>query len=400
MKKLFYLFVLCFAQSFVQAQDIKFDGLNAPTSPAFNLLGISPSSIDQPTDLTSFAVSIQNATNDFNSIPSNYAMEFLPFTLFGQNSMTTKELDETGFKDVFKQTFSISLGVTNEIENEEDSTIPNLTKLGLGLKFSIIRPSFDDTTKSDLYDLYTAQNDLINAVADMQFNDDILNNYIELKKEIAALDISEQEKAVKLREIIILEKSRKKELLKEYKEDLKSIISEKAKALKFKRSGMFLDFACGSVIDFKNETFNRSQISKVGAWLTGGYTSKKSLDILGIGRYLYQPDKLLADDTGLIDTENMSSLDGGVRIVYKTLKKEQLSLSAESIYRSVLNSSILDPSWRFVCNTSYDFGNNKVVTFSFGKDFDNSLIKGNNLIAALNFIIGFGNAVNNNTDAP
>lgn len=392
MKKLLYLIALGSLQAFSQEKEIKFDGLNAPSSPAFNLLGISPSSIDKPTDFTSFAVSIQNATNEFNSIPSSYAMEFLPFTLFGVNSMTTKELGATNFKDVFKQSFLISIGITSELENE---AIPSHTKLGIGVKFSFIRPPFDSITKSNLQELSKAQTNYINATAEMQFKDDVLDKLNDLKKQISESNIKDDEKALKLLEIIILEKKRRNELFKEVKEDLKTEISEKAKALEFKRTGLFLDFACGSVIDFKEETFNRSQISKVGAWLTGGYTSKNSLDILGVARYLYQPDKLLADDTGLLDTENVSSLDGGLRIIYKTLKKEQLSLSAESIYRSVLDSSLLEPSWRVLFNASYDFSNNKVVTFSFGKDFDNSFIKGKNLIAALNFIIGFGNSIKN-----
>jgi len=395
MKKILYISFFCLLQTLVQAQDkeIKFDGLNAPSSPAFNLLGISPSSIDRPIDITSFAVSVQNASSDFSSLPNSYAMEFLPFTLFSVNSMTTKELGETNFNDVFKQTFLISLGVTNELENEDDPSIPSLTKLGVGLKFSLIRPSFDSITKSNLDGLYASQKLLIQEAKDMQFKDELLDEYKELKKEIAKSKMSDEEKAIKLREIIILEKTRNKELFKDYKEDLKTEISEKAKALEFNRSGLFLDFACGSVIDFKDETFNRSQISKAGAWLTGGYTFKSSFEILGVTRYLYQPEKLLADDSGLLDTKNVSSLDGGLRLIYRTLKKEQLSLSAESIYRSVLDTSILEPSWRLVCNASYDLGSNKVVTFSFGKDFDNTIIKGDNLIASLNFIIGFGNSI-------
>lgn len=393
MKKIFYLSLLGVLQTFGQEQEIKFDGLNAPSSPAFNLLGISPSSIDQPTDFTSFAVSVQNATSEFSAIPSSYAMEFLPFTLFGINSMTTKELAATNFNDVFKQSFLISIGITNELETE---TIPSNTKLGVGVKFSFIRPAFDSITNSNLQELSKAQSELIKDVSKMEFKDDILDKLENLKVEISKSNLTDDEKALKLVEIIMLENKRKIELSKEYKEELKTEISKKAKAIEFKRRGLFLDFACGSVIDFKDETFNRSQLSKAGAWLTGGYTSKNSLDILGIARYLYQPDKLLADDTGLLETKNISSLDGGLRIVYKTLKKEQLSLSTESIYRSVLDSSLLDPSWRIVFNASYDFSNNKVVTFTFGKDFDNSFIKGKNLIAALNFIIGFGNSIKNN----
>ncbi|MDR6966129.1 hypothetical protein J2X31_000122 [Flavobacterium arsenatis] len=402
-----FLNVVCLT---AQAQEeIKFDGLKAPSSPAFNLLGISPSSIDQPTDITSFAVSIQNATSDFSSIPNNYAMEFLPFTLFSKNSMTTKELGDKEFKNVFKQTFLISLGVANEI-NDDIAAVPKLTKLGMGLKFSIIRPAFTDTTLINLKELYNAQEKVLDfdfaRQKEREQKDSLLIKYKELKKEILSQGLSESEEKAKLSEIVNLEQKRKIELSKETihlsteqkdtKRQLEDKVSEKAKSLEFKRSGPFLDFALGSVIDFKDETFNRSQLSKSGAWLTGGFIHN-SLDILGVARYLYQPDKILADDTGLLDTENISSLDGGVRVVYKTLKKQQLSLSAEGLYRSVLDSDLVDSSWRLVANASYDFGSNQVVTFSFGKDFDNTFIKEDNLVAALNFIIGFGDSVKNDT---
>lgn len=408
MKKISYLIVLCLTFLSAHAQDeIKFDGLKAPSSPAFNLLGISPSSIDRPVDLTSFAVSVQNATSDFSSIPNNYAMEFLPFTLFGKNPMTTKELAQENFKDVFKQTFLISVGVANEL-NDELATAPKLTKIGVGLKFSFIRPAFNDSTVKRLADLNTVQGKITKLIArnlnEIQKKDTLIKKYEALRKQIESSELPELDKTKQLLEVTKLLQMRRTELYievnqeinesREKNELLELEVREKAKALNFKRSGAFLDFAMGSVVDFKDETFNRSQLSKAGAWLTGGWI-KESWDILLITRYLYQPDKLLADDTGLLPTENVSSLDGGFRAVYKTLQKQQLSLSAEGLYRSVLESDSLKPSWRLVGNASYDFGSNRIVTFSLGKDFDHTFIKEDNLVATLNFIIGFGNTIQN-----
>jgi len=171
---------------------------------------------------------------------------------------------------------------------------------------------------------------------------------------------------------------------------LKEKIRKGAEDLKFNRAGWFLDFAGGSVLDFKDQTFNKSYVSKSGAWLTGGYDAKKSLDFLAIARYLYQPDKILADDTALLDSKNISTFDGGLRLIYKEMKKQKLSISTEALYRSVLNEKVIDPSWRIVLNATYDLGENQVLSFAFGKDFDNSLIKKDNLIASLNYIIGLG----------
>jgi len=51
---------------------------------------------------------------------------------------------------------------------------------------------------------------------------------------------------------------------------------------------------------------------------------------------------------------------------------------------------MLDPSWRLVLSTEYEVAKNRKVTFSFGRNFDGAISKGGNLIAAINFIAGFG----------
>ena len=48
---------------------IKVDLLKAPSSPASNLLGIAPSDIEKPTDVSAFMLSLQSATNSFIKLP-------------------------------------------------------------------------------------------------------------------------------------------------------------------------------------------------------------------------------------------------------------------------------------------------------------------------------------------
>jgi Tol biopolymer transport system component len=43
-----------------------------------------------------------------------------------------------------------------------------------------------------------------------------------------------------------------------------------------------------------------------------------------------------------------------------------------------------------VFNAAYDIGQNQQLTFSFGRNFDGTITKDGNLIAALNFVKGFG----------
>lgn len=387
MKKIYFIISLIFTTTYSQT-DINVDALTAPSSVAFNLLGISPSSIDKPIDLTTFAASIQNASNNFTSIPSNYALEILPFTLFGKTTMTTTELNSEKINDVFKQTFNFSFGISTELK--EDIQTPELTRLGMGIKFSIFRPGFDSITVAKINKIQEHQAKIITTTADSYNNDSVLETYAGMRRDVLASKLSDDEENIKLKEINALVLLRKEQLDKETDASLYEKIEKETKELKFNRKGFFLDFSAGSVLDFKEQTFNRSKISKSGAWLTGSYDTGKNWNYLGIARYLYQPDKILADETGLIDNKNISTFDSGFRLIYKEMEKQKLSISTEGIYRSVLNKNAIDPSWRVVLNASYDLGDNQVLTLTFGKDFDNSLIKEDNLITSLNYIIGLG----------
>ena len=42
-------------------------------------------------------------------------------------------------------------------------------------------------------------------------------------------------------------------------------------------------------------------------------------------------------------------------------------------------------------SADYDLGNNRKLTVAFGRDFDGTVSKSGNVIAALNFLAGFGN---------
>ncbi|MEK7200135.1 MAG: hypothetical protein AAB212_09495, partial [Bacteroidota bacterium] len=84
-----------------------------------------------------------------------------------------------------------------------------------------------------------------------------------------------------------------------------------------------------------------------------------------------------------------STFDAGTRLLYVS-GDSKLNISFESIYRSVLNKSIVNPSWRVLFSAAYSVGVNQQLTFSFGRDFDGTLEKSGNLIAGLNFIVGLG----------
>lgn len=406
----FFLFAVVQAQSatdsVLKANDstISLNLLQAPASPAFNLLGISPNSIERPTDLNAFRLSIQNATNSFSKIPSNYSVEFAPASIFNLKDQTLTKFNSTKFKDVFWQSFSVSFGMTHtNLNDEETDDSTSTTKLGLGIKFSIIRPRWNDPTQQYI--------DSIHYYLDKsnKIRESILSNNSESKKIdtlIQKVNMSPIPLQQKIDSINYLNKQKKSIdslILVALKRDTinKSAIAKMdsicvinlkrlGSGLKIVRKGPFLDFATGMVLDFPDNRFDNSRIPKTGAWLTGGYDGGSQFSALGVVRYLFQPDKIFADDNGILKTEKISTLDAGARIIVGGGNK--FSASLEALYRSVLNKNTIPSSWRIVFDASYDIGFNRALTLALGRNFDGTISKSGNLIAALNFIVGFGSS--------
>lgn len=376
---------------------IKLDLLKSPASPAFNILGIALSDVERPTDLTSFALSLQEATNNFTTIPQSYAFQIAPF-LMSKRKFSLNEFDNGN--DAFKQSFLVSAGFTHlGPKGKEDIDSLKTTKIGLGLKFSIVRPRWSDETRTAYTNLVSAQKELLAAfhVSENQSKKkDTLTDY---KKKFKKLHEKEEDftpAEVNLSDSLEKEINRLEEEINEdaNKSFTSSTAYEKTKKIassfKTERRGFFLDFSGGFAFDFPENNFNKTKIYRGGIWLTGGNENgNKGFTSLFIFRYLYHPETVFADTAGLIKGDQVSTFDMGGKILVD-LSKEKFTLNAEGIYRSIIGNTKVKPSWRLVLNVEYDLGINRKITFAFGRDFDGTISKGGNLIAALNLIGGFG----------
>jgi hypothetical protein len=390
MRKLITLLLL-FVVSAASAQQIKSDSitldlLKAPSSPAFNLLGISPSQIDRPTDLNAFKLSVQNATNNFSKFPNSYSVEIAPASLLKLKNQTLDKLNSTQFKDVFPQSLSISFGTTQASRIDpttKDSA--SYTRLGLGIKFSLVRPKWSDATAKLFNNLKSAQLSVLNEIQ-------ISTHQKNLRDSVKKYTLDVTKRQVFLDSLATLTEQYAMQLNQQIQDSVKyKALYNAANKFMIERKGFFLDFAGGLAIDFPTDQFDYSIVNKAGAWITTGYEGgNNGFSILGIGRYLYQPDQILADPTGTFKSDKISTLDFGERLLYNGYQGK-FTASVETIYRSILNKNTpIDPSWRCVLNLEYNVGTNQKITFAFGKDFDNTITKSGNLITALNYIIGFG----------
>jgi hypothetical protein len=161
-----------------------------------------------------------------------------------------------------------------------------------------------------------------------------------------------------------------------------------ARTLEIRRWGAKLDFAGAIELDFYQMQFSNSSISTYGVWLTGGYEFEKApVIMLGVARLLSNPEQEYMKDDSLLVKNNLEG-DLGARLVIDNLK--HFSISGEIVYRFSFNIPELQPTWRCVVNVDYQFSPNKLLNFSFGRNFDGTQVTGGNLVAALNLVLGFG----------
>jgi hypothetical protein len=470
---------------------ITLDLLNAPSSPGSVLLGIAESDIQRPTDPTAFMLSLRQATNDFSTLPNNYAIELSPGLIWGKQR-SAAEIAELGAPyeispkgsgpATFKETFVLSFAVKNitapeETQEGEEIAVPSSPQLGVGFKFALKRGSVKESSKKALRNVYFAMTEL-NAIAgnavtafassepvdaflatefgkatilagggaaapmvlssgapvlaelwglhtsyngklaaDGLFTDAELFNdpdgrtdlearvlkwsdgspgVTHIRKEIAVATAAGNQATVDLLNGVL---DARKKWINEYWQNIAEqraelaprvkALGELASSYKLERVGTFWDLAGGLVLDFLDRRFDNSNVTKAGIWTTYGNEGREQVSWQVLARYLYNPENVFMNEADSLEMQNIHNLDAGGRLSFDS-KNNRFSFGLEFLGRAVLNDVGLDPTWRTTANASYDLGNNRLVTFSLGKNFDGTVSKSGNLIAALNFLVGLG----------
>jgi hypothetical protein len=402
MKKFFllataFLPILCFAQSEIDTT-INVDLLRAPASPASNLLGFAASDIERPTDVSAFMLSLYTATGGLSKLPSNYSVDIAPYWFFKNSKkgdITTEGFRKSSGKDVFRQTFVLSFAFKNPDSTETEFN-PRSIFGGFGFKFSILRGRYDNATNKALSD--------IKALQDIKLRhlDQVLTHYREnTDPEVISLrqrrrdlfppnPTPDQVRTIQESEEFKNITDSLNQKLKAYAEqerteavdELDRKIETIAASFQTARVGLTWDVSGGMGTEFRNKRLNSSRLYNAGIWTTIGYTDTTYGAGLFILRLLHNPDRVFAKDNAVNDVADISTFDAGLRYIYASL---------EAIYRSVLTANTVAPSWRLVFNAEYAIWDNQKLTFSFGRNFDGTVTKDSNLIAALSFLTGFGN---------
>lgn len=353
--------------------------LTAPSAPAFVLLGLEPTSIERPGSLTDFALSLRNATDDFSVLPESYAITVAPYWLSSAANDLTYEQFESGRGALLRST-TISLATTT---TTDETTGVQTTSLGLGLSLSLVQGPIDQSNgyKEQVDTLRQRMNALASELSDFQAarlldDPDPLLERLELRQE-DAIDRGDTEAATEAARLV---QERTDELAQEAEEEffrtqLDEIdeLRERASSLPLRRTGFNLDLAVGSVIDFVARDFDQEEFRTAGAWLTGSLEQPWGA-ALGVGRAIHDW------------TDDVTSFDVGGRLIIDDMKG--LTASVESLARLSPNEDTRDTEWRVAFSADYSVGANRVVSFTFGRDFEGR--ETSDLILAVNFAMGFG----------
>jgi hypothetical protein len=387
-----YLLFFCLVISTLIAQDnsklqeeVAMDLLRAPSSPGFILLDQQPTDIERPTDPTDLIVSFRNASDNFKALPSNYALEMAPFWLFGGKNISFQNFTDTSnhIGNTFKQSLTISTAF-----GVNDKTIPNQRQISAGIKFSLLRGKHISReflrTNNERMEILRDLNDGIEKDPSVKRINKKYDSIIKkpgISDDELAAYIKEKSDSVNYYKDKFLEKTGAK-----YEAKLKKLAK-----VKLKRYGWFLDVAGGVLTGYKSNVWDSIYVPKFGIWSTFGYAGEKGCTFLLLVRDLYKEKDLYRVNDSMLRMGSLNHLDGGLRFLFE---KNKFSVSLEALARYTSGPKDIKAAnqlaWKSMLNLGYDLGENRILSFNVGRDFDGTVSKGGNLIAAVNLVIGLG----------
>lgn len=339
------LFVLTLTTVPAQSSDLpSMDELRVPASPAFNLLAVSPATVERPNTPRGFATSILSGLERSNGdFPSDLAIEVAPYWWASHPNLTFEGYYDANVGQTILQTLSVSLATT-AIPDATGGGADLGTRAGAGLRFHLLSGDPAPGLAGAVTKLKQAQEDLLAFVPDE-----------------GELDESDPE----------------------YKRALADVESAGTSVRDFdkQRVGWVLEFASAVAADFPEDDAGSGEISRAGAWLTPAYTSPddswlSSLTFVGVARYLF-------DD---LQDESRNMYDVGARVIWKS-DEMPIAVSAEHVHRFVEGES---DTHRTAGILEYQVNDTYSLIGSFGKNFDTEFEGNADLFVLLGINFGFG----------
>lgn len=373
-------------------QELNVDMLKAPASPAASLLSLSNTDINKPADVSNLMLGLQNLASVITKEDGGYAIDFSPYWLMPgrKKDKTIGQMLNDNPAVTIPQTLVLSFAVRTT-----DSTVgplpSNSLYSGIGFRFSIFRGKPNDATNLQyklIKQRLSARLPDIAKINSEVFKDSTVQALIKQRQAVeegsaehTRLNKLVNERVNTLRE----EKIKIDKALAENTEEIKALQGK----FQINREGILWDVAGGSSIRFRNRYIGNSAIYNAGIWTVLGYTIPKAGTPLLLVRYMFNPEAEWLTNSGFEKSGDFSTLDMGLKYQFSP-QNSKFTGGLEGIYRSFVTGADLNPSWKLLANANYSVWPNQVLTFTFGKDFDNHIVKQGNVIAVLSFLSGIG----------
>ncbi len=331
---------------------VTIDDLTAPTSPAFVLLDTTPASVARPETPKAFTVNLLNSLTSSNGLPRNYALEVAPYWMASHPSLTYDQYQRPGVWHSLAQTFSMSVA-TVPIE-ATDTTAPSGTRLGLGVRTSLVNGSPNPG--------------LAALVEELQRIDDEILDTVNAGREVDP--------------------------------DLRARARQAAAAVQAadaERIGFFVTVAAGQAWAVPNDDLTQQRVERRAFWVTPSYrfractatgSCESMLDVIAVVR-------------GLQDADHGWAWDYGGRLVWRPTRV--FHVSVESLARSEASrqpvGGLTGGSSRTAGILEYRIRQDLVLYASFGRDFRNDA-SADPLVSMLGLNVGFGQKPTVRADGP
>lgn len=379
-------------------KDVKLEMLKMPDNAAFTIMGTTPAEIQMPGSAPEFAMSIQNASNDFSQFPNNYGFSVTPYWWIYGKKLSFEDDFSTKNELKFFRHLRLSGGVVNGVNDNE-----RLWRYGAGLQATLLAGKVDSSKRADYQRHLLQLNRTLYNDKDEYLKGSVA--YRELEAEIngtlqkmpnATNDQERAELGKKLAELQAQKKKLMEELNTEYglkmpfsgADSLKLYTSFNDMATRY---GWKWDLGIATAFDLQSNKTDSASLYRLGGWTNFGYSlppgQKCQLSILAAGRFYYYDQVVYELESSSVTINDLGVIDGGLRLV---LDAGKISLSAEGLYRYGL-SNAFESTYKLNAMLNYRFAENRMVYFSLGNDFnDNSVGDPNQIKVFVGVNLGFG----------
>jgi hypothetical protein len=342
------LVLLLLASAPCRAQDdglAEFNTLRTPSSPAFVLLGVEPTSVERPNTPADFAASILSASSNLSSLPKDFALETSPYWLFGHRRRSWKDDIRRNVLESIERTLTFSVA-TAELGTSEQP----VRGLAVSARMALFSGRLPDSSVQQISDLENAL--AASAAQDLGRLDPLLTA---LQNSMLADAHTKADSEAALPRI----DSAKVELIArltragEVGADTAALLG-RARKVATVRQGFLMDLAGGAAWRAPSAALDSASFDRWGLWLTATY-SLPEVSFVGMARYL-----------GIAGTDS-DAVDIGARLIYA---RDRYAVSAEYVGRHVTQGGVGD-KWRLAGVIDYRLSPALWISGTFGRNYDN-----------------------------